>query len=144
MFEQPFSINVSPLDGDVPYQGKDVAVTMQITNTSSEEIALPLAKLIHSGLFLKFTNALAPDEFAYEPRCPGCDSPAETDESTVNLQPGTSVRFPLSISHWSLEQFSEPKQPIDVICEYTVKTKVLVGGEWIERRSTSSDRGRAQ
>jgi hypothetical protein len=135
-----FSIRVEPAAGSsLTYTGEAILLNVAVENTSPIEIALPFEKVKHAGVFLKFADGKDPTQFAYSPRCPGGDAPEEREEPLTTLAPGSSVRFVREVTHWDLEQFRGPEE-VDVVCEFTIRSKVLVGQEWKEQRSQGSAR----
>jgi hypothetical protein len=140
MDEPVFSIRVEPAPGaTLSYTGAEVLLRVAIDNALPVEIALPFVKMRHNGVAVKFADGADPSNFAYANRCPGCASPEEKDETLVKLAPGASVSFDRSIEPFELEQFSGPDL-VDVICEFSVRTKVLVGEQWREQISKAAAR----
>lgn len=139
--DQPlFCVRVEPADGSsLTYTGEAILLRVAIENTAPSAIALPFKQMKHAGVFLKFADVKDPTQFAYSPRCPGCDAPVERDETLETLAPGSSVSFVREITHWDLEQFRGPED-VDVVCEFTIRSKVLVGEEWKEQRSQGAAR----
>lgn len=135
-----FSVRVEPAPGSsLTYTGENIRLNVAVENTSPIAIALPFEKVKHAGIFLKFADATDPALFAFSPRCPGCSAPEERDETLTTLPPGSSVSFVRELTHWDLEQFRGPED-VDVVCEFSIRSKVLVGEEWQEQRSKGSAR----
>lgn len=139
--EKPLiSVRVEPVAGSsLTYTGEPICLEVAIENASPSAIALPVEKLKHSGFYLKYADGKDTSQFFYEPRCPGCDAPAETDETLTTLAPGSSLRLAAEFTRLELEQFHGPDD-VDVVCEFTIRSKVFVGGTASEQRAKASVR----
>jgi len=135
--EKPlFSVRLEPAPGSsFTYTGEAILARVIIENTGSSPIALPLDRALHDGVFVKITDANDPTLFTYTPRCPGEDEPDENAEVLTTLVPGSAVSFLRPFTRFQLEQFISPEGDVDVVCELTFLSKVLVGDEWKEQKS---------